>query len=296
MRAILRRLMAPALLLTLLPAAAGGDAGREKDVQTIRVMAGAVAQAFNKHDAEALAAFWTENGEHEDETGLVLQGRPALAKAFAEFFKNNPDAKMEILIETIRFPAKDLAIEEGLLRMSGAAHDLPTTARYAATHVREGGEWRTARVREAGAGRHRLEDLEWLVGKWEGGGKDRSVTLTFAKAANQPFLTGTFVRKEKGKTVFSGTLKIGIDPVRGQLRSWHFDDDGGHGQALWLRDGNRWVLDSIGVLGDGSEMECLNILGRVDGDTFTWRTIDRVVDEEALPDTAPVRLSRVRTR
>jgi DNA polymerase III alpha subunit len=30
----------------------------------------------------------------------------------------------------------------------------------------------------------------------------------------------------------------------------------------WLRDGNRWVLDAIGVQGDGAETASVNILGR----------------------------------
>jgi len=30
-------------------------------------------------------------------------------------------------------------------------------------------------------------------------------------------------------------MRIGYDPQRGGLRSWHFDADGGHGQSLtWL--------------------------------------------------------------
>ena len=96
-----------------------------------------------------------------------------------------------------------------------------------------------------------------------------------------------------GKVVASGTLKISLDPQRGQLRSWHFDDDGGHGQALWLRDGNNWVLDSIGVLSDGTETASVSLLGRLNPDEVTWRSIDRVAGDRPVPDTVPVKLTRV---
>jgi hypothetical protein len=43
------------------------------------------------------------------------------------------------------------------------------------------------------------------------------------------------------------------------------------------------------------ETASVNILGRVNQDEITWRSIDRVIGGEALPDTMPVRLSRVST-
>src|SRR5262249_53082899 len=101
-----------------------------------------------------------------------------------------------------------------------------------------------------------------------------------------------YSQKTKGKVVSSGMFRIAMDPQRGQLRSWHFDDDGGHGQALWLRDGNRWVLDSFGVLADGTNTESVNVLVRIGKDAITWQSIDREVDGDSLPDTAPIKLTR----
>jgi hypothetical protein len=96
-----------------------------------------------------------------------------------------------------------------------------------------------ALAREWGTGRDRLEDIEWLIGVWKGVGKDkdREISITFAKGADKPFVVGTFTASVKGRVASSGSMKIGIDPQRGPLRSWHFEDDGGHGQALWIRDG-----------------------------------------------------------
>ena len=117
--------------------------------------------------------------------------------------------------------------------------------------------------------------------------------LTFTRDGQKPFLLGRFTRRAGGKEVDSGTMRIGLDPQTGRLRSWHFDAGGGHGQALWVRDGSRWVLDAVGVLGDGTETASVNVLGRVNNDAITWQSIDRVMGDQALPDTAPLRLSRV---
>jgi hypothetical protein len=55
------------------------------------------------------------------------------------------------------------------------------------------------------------------------------------------------------------------------------------------------VQDAVGVLANGMETASVNILGRVNQDEIIWRSIDRVIGGEALPDTMPIRLSRVST-
>ncbi|MCI0457126.1 MAG: SgcJ/EcaC family oxidoreductase [Gemmataceae bacterium] len=274
--------------------ATGQDKERQADRQAIEQASRAFMKAFARGDAKGVASFWTANGEYHSGSGISFRGRSAIEEGFAEFFKHQqPGTKIEVLIDDIRFPAPDLAVEEGLLRQSGAGKELPITTMYSVIHVRDKGQWKIAMAREWGSGQDRLEDLDWLVGKWQARLKDQEVSLSFARDETKPYLLGQFTKKTKGKVIASGTLKIGLDPQRGQLRSWHFDDDGGHGQALWLRDGNNWVLDSIGVLGDGTETASVNILGRVNASEVTWRSIDRVMGERELPDTVPIKLSRV---
>jgi uncharacterized protein (TIGR02246 family) len=269
------------------------EPGRETDREAIQKSAKEFSTAFNKADATAVAALWTEQGECHDADGTVVYGRAAIEQAFRAQFQAAPKAQIEVLIETIRFPAPDLAIEEGILRQSGAGKELPTTTVYSATHIREGGRWRIAVSREWGAGQDRLEDLEWLIGEWKATLKDQEVILTFARDARKPFLTGRFTKQAGDKIIDTGTLRVGLDPQTGRLRSWHFDDNGGHGQALWVRDGHNWVLDSAGVLGDGTETGSVNILGRISNDEITWRSIDRVIGDQPLPDTVPIKLTRV---
>jgi uncharacterized protein (TIGR02246 family) len=273
--------------------AAADDQGREADREAIRASAREFTAAFNKGDAKAIAAQWTEQGECYDADGELIRGRAAIEQAYAAFFREHPKSRIEVLIGSIRFPAPDLAVEEGVLRQASTDKNLPATTLYSTTHVREGGRWQVAVSREWGAGQDRLDDLNWLVGQWKAAVPDQEVTLTFAKDGPKPFLLGRFTKHAKGQAIDSGAMRIGLDPQTGQLRSWHFDEGGGHGQALWVRDGSNWVLDAVGVLGDGTETAAVNILGRVNNDTITWRSIDRVLGDQPLPDTVPIRLSRV---
>jgi uncharacterized protein (TIGR02246 family) len=270
------------------------DAGREGDADAIRATARNYAAAFNKHDAKTIADQWTELGECADADGSVIRGRDNIEQAFAEFFKANPNAKIEVLVGSVRFPAPDLAIEEGVLRQINTVKDLPSSTLYSATHVRVGGKWQTAVSREWGAGLDRLEDLDWLVGNWTATIKDKSVTMNFSRDGQKPFILGRFTRKAGDKAEQTGTFRVGLDPQTGGLRSWHFDEDGGHGQAFWIRDGNKWVLDCAGVMGDGAETASVNILGRLNNDEFTWQSIDRVLGGQPLPDTTPIKLTRTK--
>ena len=124
------------------------DADREAILQSARDFTA----AFEKGDAKAVAALWTEQGEYESDDGTILRGRTAIEAAFAAHFKARPAEKMEIKVETIRFPSRDTAVEEGLT-CTTASDMLPDSARYRVLHVREDGKWRIALCREWGCRR-----------------------------------------------------------------------------------------------------------------------------------------------
>src|SRR5262245_23711127 len=121
-----------------------GAASENADHEAIRKGAREFEAAFNKGDAKAIAALWTENGEYREPDGATLLGRAAIEKAYTEFFKANTGAKVEVLVKSVRFPAKDMAVEEGLVRRSHGPRDLPSSTAYVAVHIREGGQWKIA--------------------------------------------------------------------------------------------------------------------------------------------------------
>jgi uncharacterized protein (TIGR02246 family) len=269
---------------------------READAAAIRKSAQEFSDAFAKGDAKALAAQWTDMGECHDADGTVIVGRADLEKSFAAHLKEGPKGTIEVDIRSIRFPSRDTAIEEGFLRFTPDGPGLPASTMYTASHVREDGQWKLAYSREWGAGQDRLGDLAFLIGKWQGGPKGQEITVTFEKDGDSQFILGRFSKRGDGKSISAGTMKIGFDGKRGQIRSWHFDNDGGHGQCLWIRERDHWVLDAIGVLADGAETDAVNLLGRLSDDEITWRSIDRVVGGKPLPDTTPIKLTRAREK
>ena len=94
--------------------------------------------------------------------------------------------------------------------------------------------------------------------------------------------------------VRGAAFPFAVDPETGRIRSWGFEDDGAHSQSVWVCDGKSWILDSRGVLADGTPTAERIVLQRVGPDAFTWRSIDRVIGDNALPDMPPMRLTRTK--
>ncbi len=266
-------------------------ASRDSDREAILQSARDFTAAFEKADAKGLAAMWTDQGEYESDDGTILRGRGDIEAAFAAHFKARPAEKMEIKVENIRFPSRDTAIEEGLT-CTTAGDLLPDSARYRVVHVREDGKWRIALCREWAAGANRLADLDWLIGTWRGQAKDQEMAISFAREKDRPFIVGEFTTTAAGKTIFLGTMKIGLDPLTGQFMSWHFDPDGGYGHGVWFRVGKHWAVDSHGVQGNGAETAAVNVLTHYGSDELGWGSIDRMIAGRKQPDSPPMRLKR----
>jgi uncharacterized protein (TIGR02246 family) len=275
------------------PAAPGpGNTDRQADQQAIRATAEEFTKAFNAADAKTVAALWTEQGEYESDDGVILCGRGAIEAAFAAHFKGRPEAKTSVQIDSIRFPSRDVALEEGITS-TVAKGALPSSARYRVVHVREDGAWRIALCREWAAGESRMIDLDFLIGTWRSEAKEHQMTITFSRDKESPFIIGEFAATVGGKSVPLGTIKIGVDPATRQFMSWHFDADGGYGHGVWLRERNHWAIDSRGVQGDSTQVASVNVLSRFGDDELGWRTIDRMVGGKAQPDPPPIRLKRL---
>jgi hypothetical protein len=140
-----------------------------------------------------------------------------------------------------------------------------------------------------------VRDLDWLVGTWQTKRDGMEVLSTYAWDKNKKFLTMNFTIKEKDRT-HSGKQFIAMDESTGLLRSWTFEDHGGFGEAVWVHEGKKWVIDSSGVLPGGAMVSATNIMTPVDEDTFLWQSVERTLNDEPLPDVAPVKVSRVKSK
>jgi uncharacterized protein (TIGR02246 family) len=267
-------------------------APRKADRAAIDAQLKGFVEAFEAGDAERVAAFWTEGGELDGDDGTVYRGRAAIARAYRELFAGKEKRKAEVHRHSLRFPSKDTAIDEGHFEVR-VGKGGPTTSRYTVLHVREGGKWLMAVVREWPADAVDLEDLGWLIGTWEARGADAEVRTTYEWVWDKSFIRMQFSVRRKDRTT-SGFQMIGKDPASGQLRSWTFEGEGGFGEATWSRDGERWVLDTTARLADGSALAATVLLVPAGRDAFTWQATRRSIDGEAIDDLAPVKVTRVK--
>jgi uncharacterized protein (TIGR02246 family) len=264
--------------------------------KAIRATAVAFDRAFNAHDAKAVAALWTRDGEYVDETGRVFSGREAIEKEYASFFKQRPKAQIQTVVDSVRIVGPNIAFEEGTTRLLEPPVGATSTGRYSVVHVKQDGKWLMASVRDLASAAlsnyELLRELEPLVGNWTASGPQGRVETSCEWIENRNFLRRRYTTYRDDKEVGSGFEIIGVDPSIGAITSWQFSADGAIGRNLWAREGNHWVIEAHGTMPNGTPTAALNILTPVNNDTFTWRSTNRSVNGEPAQDAPIVKLVR----
>jgi len=271
----------------------------------VTAMAEAFVEAFRKGDAQAMAAFWAPDADYIDLNGREVQGRDAIVADYAELFRTNKGLDLRIEVHSLRFPTPDTAIEDGVTSVFGPSGTLPSRARYTNTLIKRDGKWLLASVRESpfvppNHARH-LEGLAWMVGEWaqDGVGPGGEVArVRFSWTPDRNFIIGERAFSVGDALLDAGTERIGWDPAAKLIRSWSFEPDGGFSEGAWTRGAagspDAWSSHSSTVLASGSLMTSTAHLTRVDADTVTWRSTNRVIDGTAQPDSPQITMKRVR--
>jgi len=267
------------------------------DIDAIRAASEAFVAAFNKKDAKAVAALWTEDGQYSDNTGRVFAGRKAIADAYAEFFAKNPDAQMQIVVDALRLLSSDAAIEDGRAMVALKADGPSSASGYTAIHVKVDGKWLMATVRDApgsvSSPSQNAADLQWLVGTWvaeEYGVKTESVC---SWVVGKSFLERKHTTTRPDGTTASGVQLIGWNPQGGYVQSWNFTSDGGHAIGIWMPIEGGWQAKVYGTTGDGIPTSAVNVLRRLDHNAYAWQSVRRFLGESALPDTDEIVIKRL---
>mgnify|MGYP001365100151 CR=1 FL=1 len=276
----------------LLAATPADEAVREADEAAIRKATQDFVAAFEKGEAETVAAHLTDGAQMIPDDAPEIRGREAVQKACAGHFARFPQQKITLNPESLRFMSRDTAVEEGLMSTSkekGAAE----THRYSLLHVREDGKWLIAEIREWPSEGTALQDLAWLIGSWQSMRADAEVQTTWEWLGNKAFIRGTITMRQKDQTV-SGMQLIGVDPRTDELTIWVFEADGGVTQGTCMRDDNSWVFETSGLTADGGVLAATNILARIDNDTITWQPVNLTVGDEIIGDLPPVKVTRVK--
>lgn len=275
----------------------------QAEAAAIQANARAFTDAYNSGDAKAIAKLWTIDGDYVDEAGVRTVGREAIEEQYADLFSRYGQARMSLSIDAIKFLDDTTAIEDGIARMELTPLAATATARYVVVHVKRDGEWLISSVRDirsdalqdrgGSTDASDLQPLAWLIGHWEIEGPEATVDMTCRWVAQKRYLERKFTTRSGDQILIEGTQLIGLDPTSGRIHSWTFDSTGGRSESVWHPSGKGWVIQSNGILSDGSLSTSRNLVDPIDENTFRWQSVARNVHDVTLPDSDPVEAKRV---
>jgi uncharacterized protein (TIGR02246 family) len=270
--------------------------GSDPTTLAIRKEVAASVMAFNKRDAKASAAFWTKDGEYVDESGQAVVGRVAIEAYFAAIFMARPEAKMQLVTDSVRLVSDSVAIEDGQSIVEPSPNATAEVSKYTAVHVKVDGKWLLASVRDTlvdtSSPSDDLADLNWLIGDWTA---EENGTRTESKCrwiVNNKFVERTHSTTQLDGTVATGLQIIGWNSQSNHIQSWNFTADGGHAIGIWSATEGGWLAKVTGTTGSNVSTTAVNVLRRLDDNAYAWQSMDRTVGETRLPDTDEVIIRR----
>lgn len=137
-----------------------------------------------------------------------------------------------------------------------------------------------------------LDTLDWLVGDWVDASDDVSVEFSCHYTKNGAFILRSFRVVNAKEVGMSGMQLISWDAARDTIRSWTYDSQGGFGEETWNQSGNRYTIRSKYTLPDGGTGSNIQVVTFIDDNSFTWKSVDREIDGELLPDTNEITIVR----
>jgi uncharacterized protein (TIGR02246 family) len=271
----------------------------EPGAKAVRGTLAAFAKAYTTANVEALSGVLTDEASVIDSNGDEVRGKAAVVEMYADALEDAPGVKLDAEVEEIRFLTPDVSRAEGRSRLSTGTGDASEFHRFSVLLVRKDNQWRIAEIRdyplpvEDVTPYERLKELEWMVGEWVDEDADNKVTASIRWADNQSYLVRTYTVELQGQKASSGTMFIGWDPQTGQIKSWLFDSEGGHGEGLWTRAAeDQWVVKAQGVLRDGRPTSATQIHTVVNKDAVKTRSIDRILGGQVAPDVPEILMVR----
>lgn len=125
---------------------AGMGAGAQQDDAGVTELLERYQSAWNKGDAKALAALYTEKAIRIAGYAEPLAGRTSMEQSFAKNFAGPwKGTTLTIRPERTERLSPDVRLQEGTYQLAGPAGE-PQRGRYLNTLVREDGQWKHAGV------------------------------------------------------------------------------------------------------------------------------------------------------
>lgn len=247
--------------------------------------------AFNKGDVKALGTMYAEDAQYTSDDGDTIIGRPAIIEGLKQFFGKNKGAKLDVKVDSARFIAPDVLVEKGLATIGDE------TTQYVSNYIKKDGAWLISELDErvlppADAAEVALDELSWMVGSWKDNSPAVTVATTVDWTKNKHFLRRSISITREGDDSMDATEVVGYDPVAGGIRSWVFDSEGGFGEGTWKREGNKWIVSFAATAPDGSTSTAQHIITYIDDKKYTWESINRESEGEALPNLDKIEVVR----
>lgn len=276
----------------------------EPDRVAIRAAARDYLQAIQSGDRQRVAAAWTAEGVFMDAAGHTTSGRelaqrmpvvPRDQPANPLITNRSPDARSNpqrpANESVIRFPAPDVAIEDGQSADTAIDPTQDAVGRYTAVWVRRDGQWRLDSVRESQRVKTVPQDflrgLSWMLGQWSNEASDSAglqVSITSRWSLDQNYLLREVELRLPDSTPLMVTQRIGWDARRRQLRAWTFDSWGGHSEAVLTFQGQQLLFTGLGTTADGDEVLSRNTYTLNSDGSVTWESQSATRDGRKFPN------------
>jgi uncharacterized protein (TIGR02246 family) len=249
--------------------------------QAVRQVTQNMVKAFNDGNAEKIVELFFSGAELIDDAGSSYKGTAAIKTAFAKFFEKFPGATSTMEASSDWMVGPTLAIEEGRRVVSTKGDQSTAATRYTLVMIKDRGQWKIASAKEVDdddslSPHDRLKPLGWLAGDWVDEDSDAVIQISCKWSEDKNYLLVEHQSKVQGKPEMKSSQRIGWDPLTQKIKSWVFDSDGGHGEALWTQVDDRWVIKSTAVLPDGQTGSATIVLESQGKDAYLMKGFDRI--------------------
>lgn len=276
-----------------------GDAVVAADAgEAIRAASAAYVAAYNGRDFTALADQWAEKAELV-EGGARVEGREPIVRSIRGWIERHPQAGLAIEVTEIELLATPLARVSGVMRFTRRPGDRQAASRFTSLRVLEDGKWRLVESLVAPSHAAALDDLDWLVGRWQAEDSTAGVTAeaTYEKAAGGYAIVGRSKLVPKAGAPIEAIEVIHADRDSGMIRSWTFDSTGAQAEGILAGDGTTLEQLLVGTPADtvdGLEARWVRTITPAGDGRFTLHAIERSIDGVPLPDGQPLHFRKIR--
>jgi len=262
------------------------------EIVGLQKAAGDFVAAYNKRDADALAKLFTDDGEITNMTGAELtSGHEQIKARYEEIFAGN-SLQIAIEVDSVRFVAPNLAIEDGTYHLSPADDEMapPKSTAYTAVLMKtDGGEWRIASSRSlkdvTGAAGHLAALADAINGEWtHRDAEGVRLDLAIGWDTTGTYLSGEMLTTTADAEPQGGNIRISWDAAKKEIVSWMFDAKGGFTHGIWTPADDGWLIRSEGTTADGEILTASQRLIIEGNDTLIWEATRRVIDGVSIPD------------